>query len=80
MKNTVSLGVQTLHYNDSLNIQLNVKNNILLQTLVILTEYGVFNSCCDRFFNVRYVPSTPANVDRMVAAEKLYVDKAIALR
>ncbi|XP_039759112.1 retinal-specific phospholipid-transporting ATPase ABCA4-like isoform X2 [Pararge aegeria] len=47
--------------------------------IVVLTEYGVFNSLFDRLFNARYQPASPAGVHEMVRAEKTYVDKAITL-
>ncbi|XP_047536048.1 phospholipid-transporting ATPase ABCA1-like [Vanessa atalanta] len=52
---------------------------VVYMSIVILTEYGVFNMMFDRLLNSKYQVSSPVDVDEMVRAEKAYVEKAITL-
>ncbi|CAH2089854.1 unnamed protein product [Euphydryas editha] len=53
---------------------------VVIMTIVILTQYGVFNMLFDRVLNINYRVSSPADVDDTVRAERAYVEKTIALR
>ncbi|CAH2089838.1 unnamed protein product [Euphydryas editha] len=48
-------------------------------TIVILTQYGVFNALFDRVLNMNYRAPSRADADETVRAERAYVEKTIAL-
>ncbi|CAH2089853.1 unnamed protein product [Euphydryas editha] len=52
---------------------------VVIMTIVILTQYGVFNALFDRVLNMNYRVSSPADVDDIVRTERAYVEKTIAL-
>ncbi|VVC99086.1 unnamed protein product [Leptidea sinapis] len=54
-----------------------VVQTIVFMTLVILTEYGLFNSVIDHVSNMNYKARPPPVGDDIVAAERAYVTKAI---
>ncbi|KAJ8717476.1 hypothetical protein PYW08_005875 [Mythimna loreyi] len=50
---------------------------LVMMTMVILTERGVFNGLMNKVMNRRYKPTQPADQDQMVRAEKEYVSQTI---
>ncbi|XP_026743629.1 ATP-binding cassette sub-family A member 5-like isoform X2 [Trichoplusia ni] len=52
---------------------------LVLMTMVMLTERGIFNGLVNKLLNVNYRVSEEPGLDDMVRAEKAYVSKAIKL-
>ncbi|XP_045452692.1 phospholipid-transporting ATPase ABCA3-like [Melitaea cinxia] len=53
---------------------------LVFMAIVILAQYGVFNTMCDRILNLKYRTSPLTNSDEAVHVERQYVEKTIKLR